>query len=313
VLTSFCRLFYWESFLQVLRISSREASNALTFGSGITTSLRSPFEITLKPNDWTDISTPYQFPILLRDILLETGTERDSLQMCIWEKTDSTTYEGKFIFIGGTSIITQVRDTIKAQPKYDAYTVYNKSSNPITLVIPPVPVAVSPSHSDVRTTKERNDDWKISFKWCVQNDNKNPYYRNLPCFYKNEGGKENIFGPMPPTMSTIQVGVSDTSDNSVHGWACQYKNKLGGVVYKIEFENNSKKNVTLEYHLDNLENLSENYKAKILDRNTMSYETDGSGVSTAIELHKKEKQNRYVVVGTDGFFDNILSRFSKGC
>ncbi|MCP4707668.1 MAG: hypothetical protein GY869_03500, partial [Planctomycetes bacterium] len=45
----------------------------VNFGPGVTPSLKEPCEIVLKPQNWTDLSSPYQFPIMLRDILEATG------------------------------------------------------------------------------------------------------------------------------------------------------------------------------------------------------------------------------------------------
>lgn len=289
---------------QVIWCKSR-VDDAVVFGKGVTTSLRKPFEIILKPNNWTDISTPYQFPILFRDVFIATGNDRDSIQVCIWEKGENIQYEGKFRYIGGINILSQVKDTLKANQKYDAYTIYNKASHPITLVIPPIPV-VTANPFENRTNKENRGNWNISFKWCIKNDKNDPYYRVLPCYFKNEYGKKSIFGPMPPTMNPILVGFSDTSDNSLHGWACQYNDKAGGVVYKIDFKNHSTSIVNLECYLDKLNNLADNYTARILNRKTMTYETDVNAKTMALKLDKEEKQSRYVVVGTDDYFNNIL-------
>jgi hypothetical protein len=110
----------------------------LSFGEGHTTSLRRPYGITLKPKSWTDFCLPFQFPIMLKDILLVTGPPGDSLGFYKWVKS-GTTYKLEEIYSN---------DTLISGQRYDGYTVYNNLSTPVVLLIPPVSLPLSESYTN---------------------------------------------------------------------------------------------------------------------------------------------------------------------
>ncbi len=284
-------------------------SQSIKLGSGNTTSLKEPYRITLKAKNWTDISLPFQFKILLRDVLETTGSASDSLEVYQWIK-DGGTYDVLDLYVAKMDDIEDAVDTLKSEQKRDGYTVYNHTTSPVTLLIPPVSLPLSKYISYKKKGECRNkDSWNVHFKWTREVAGQNRFYRRIRCGYKKSG--ENIeYGLYPPTMSTVRVGVVNGTTDKLCGWALEHRlDKQQGVHFTIGIRNRSLKKTSIEYFLANIEALPENYQAKILNTRTKQYETCTQESPSVITLDAEEQTGRVLVVGTRQYLSHMLAAF----
>lgn len=276
----------------------------IIFGSGATTSLREPYEIVLNPGNWTDISLPFQFPIMLRDILEETGEENvEMLEVYHWEKSD-TIYNGVQKFLGKIDSIAGETDTIYSGQKYDGYTVYNHKNSPIILKIPPTSLPLS-RYSNMKRKITHNPDngWQANFMW--KKAGKKTTFKPIRCGYKPHKSDEWLAGPLPPSMNTIKTGVYNRTNNHTYGWAMQPALKQGGVSFEVAFTNTGKNKAIIEYYVDDISTLPKGYSAKILNSKTNKYENVFRDKASSIEVGANETQYAMLAIGTKAYIDNM--------
>ncbi len=285
------------------------ATQTVSMTGGITTSLREPYEIELKPKDWTDICMPYKFPIMLRDILEENPVLMDSLEVYHWKKSGSV-YEALEIYIASMDTITQVTDTMQVGVKNDAYTIYNHSSGITKLKIPPVSLPLSEYAGIKRPSSTHSEHaWQVHFMWRNLDTGKDGFFRRIRCGYRKSKSEERLFGFMPPGMSKVQVGILDTAGNRLSGWALQPSLKAGGIAFDVCFSNTGEKEVQIEYFLDNLEAVPEEYTAKIFDPGTRKYELYTSENSARIAVNPESSTSRIIVIGTEDYMKSLIKGY----
>lgn len=282
----------------------------ITIGSGVTTSLRNSYEIALKPKSWTDLTMPFDFQILLKDILINTGKDSDSISVHHWAKIDTAVggYETIMLYEPKFHSVDEVTDTIESVMQHDAYTMYNYSYKSVKLKIPPISLALSTNHPTDRKTVRNDNLWHVSYKWKNISKNSNSIYRDVLCGYEAcNSNMQSEYGPIPPTMSSIIVGVIDSmNDDRLCGWALQHDIDKGGLIFEILLKNNSKSKSTIEYFMDNIEDVPDNFKVKVLDPATMQYEECDIDKTARLSLLSGKESRRYVVVGSDDYFNNVL-------
>ena len=269
-------------------------------------SLKQPFEIVLKPQNWTDIAHPFQFDVLLKDILQTTGTMSDSIDIQYWQY-DSTTYSPAEIYNAALDSIVYETDTIKSTQRFDGYTIYNHSVNPITLKIPPIPLSLSNNYTSSQINSNRSyERWDITFSWRDKNDGIHSLFKNIRCGYIKQIADERILGPLPPSFSKIKIGIHDSLKNRLCGYAIENSLKEGGTVFEVTMMNNSEKDAVIEYYLGKLTNLPEGFQAKVFNPEKMVYEGCNEQVKSDVPLKINSVKNRLLVVGTDHYFSKVL-------
>ncbi len=284
-------------------------SLTLTFGMGVTTSLKEPYKIVLKPDNWTDFTLPFQFPVMLRDVLEATNPYYNSLEVYQWKK-DSTGHSAHDIFIFAFDNIEDENDTLLSGQKNDGYTVYNHYATPVTLLIPPVSLPLSKYPAvEKRKPVKSSGSWDICLRW-KDGQSGGPDFKNrVRCGYK-EGDSETIYGTTPPTMGNVLVGFYDSGNNRVCYWALQQGlDKKGGVSFELCFRNYSNNTVKVEYFLDKLNALPDGFNALIFDPKTMKYEACTKDNISKLELSSKSDVMRVLAVGSENYFNNIMSGF----
>ncbi len=299
------------SFIPGRLIWLKSAKNHTIFlGTGVTTSLKKPYEIVLAPKNWTDLTLPFQFPVMLRDILETTGLAvSDSIFVYHWQKSGNI-YEAIDLYNPKFDSITGVVDTIKSQQKYDGYTVYNQSAVQITLRIPPISLPLSQySAAQLRESEPGRKKWNVHFKWTIKDNSDEMFYRRVRCGYaKSE--EETEYGILPPSMSAIRVGILDSSRDKLCGWALEHElDQKGGVAFIVSLNNYSQKDVAVEYHLANLSMLPEGFNAKILNKGTNAYEGCSEDVSSTLTIPLQDRQERVLVIGSEGYLNHIIAAF----
>lgn len=281
----------------------------LSFGEGVTTSLKEPYEIILKPDNWTDFSMPFQFPVMLRDVLEKSSRYGDSLEVYHWEY-DSSGYTTRDLFIFALDNIAEVEDTLISEQKNDGYTAYNHFASPVNLRIPPIslPLSQYPSCKN-ENRKKMNGSWDISVRWREANTGINGFKNRIRCGYKeNEGGK--LFGPSPPSMGSTEIGFYDSGNNRICYWALQQGlDKNGGVSFELSFRNHSDNAVTIEYFLEKLEVLPDGCNAMIFDPKSGKYEEYSRDNIASIKLVSQGEARRILAVGSDSYFRTVMNEF----
>jgi len=284
-------------------------SQTIKFGRGVTTSMKRAYEIELKPDNWTDLSTPFQFPVRLRDVLRATAPN-DSLVVCRWRK-DGASYSGEYIFNsfkGG--LVDTVTSILQPSQMEDGYTIYNHTSSTITLKIPPLCTLLTSGGTTVagRAEEKKGDQWEVNLRWREAGVADGYFKRVICAFDKRMAGER--YGPLPPTMSKIKVGVYDTGKKGVHGWSqrgCTDNN--GGVSYEISFASNLADATTIEYYLENTGSLPAGIKARIYNSDGSGYEESTTGNISTLDVNADRSAVRIVAIGPDAYFDRIGTGF----
>jgi hypothetical protein len=197
-------------------------------------------------------------------------------------------------------------DTLVAGQRVDGYTVKNNGSSDITLKIPPISLPLSPGYRVKRSQAENNDMWDISFLW--KEKDKHNIYRELVCAYNKHIGEKTVFGSLPPSMSRISIGILDSLNNSIHGYAISNSAEKGGMFFKVAFHNTSEAGTRIEYRLDNLDALPEGYLARVLNPSTRLYESADDNPVSELDLSPGTGSvtERLVVVGTSEYLNDVL-------
>lgn len=292
---------------RVIWCKSKEEQH-LNFGEIVTTTLKEPFRIKLKPKNWTDISLPFKFDIYLKDVLYKTGAiAEDSLEIHYWEKNDSS-YNTQSLYIGHLDKISNDTNVLHSGYLRDAYTIYNGSSKSVDLLIPPISLPLSKNTPLRKRVINRDAFWDISFCWKEKSAGHTGKFRSVRCCYKKDMPAKQTFGPLPPGMGDASVGIVDTAKNTIHGWCAQNSIDRGGVVFKIAMS--SSKNIEIEYCLNNLTELPEGIFAKVLDYKNMIFEETGKNNTSTISVSSSRKSEKYVIIGNSYFFDKVLNWIS---
>jgi hypothetical protein len=239
-------------------------------------------------------------------VLDATGAGSDSLlDFYHWVK-DGTTYTADKMRIALIDMRKLADDTLVAGQRVDGYTVKNNGSSDITLKIPPISLPLSPGYRVKRSQAENNDMWDISFLW--KEKDKHNIYRELVCAYNKHIGEKTVFGSLPPSMSRISIGILDSLNNSIHGYAISNSAEKGGMFFKVAFHNTSEAGTRIEYRLDNLDALPEGYLARVLNPSTRLYESADDNPVSELDLSPGTGSvtERLVVVGTSEYLNDVL-------
>jgi hypothetical protein len=198
-----------------------------------------------------------------------------------------------------------VNDTMVSGQRSDGYTVKNNSSSDLILKIPPISLPLSPGYQVKRSSKT-DDMWDISFLW--KEKDKHNIFREVICAYNKNVGDKTVFGSLPPSMSRISIGILDSVNNSIHGYAISNSAEKGGMCFKVAFHNTSEAGTCIEYRLDNLDALPEGYLARVLNPSTRLYESCNDSLVSELALSPGTGSvtERLVVVGTSEYLDNVL-------
>ena len=223
--------------------------------------------------------------------------------------TATGNYLASDVYIFAFDSLTSEKDTLLSDQRYDGYTVYNHYDTAITLLIPPISLPLSKYSTQMaREDSEKNpNSWDISFKW-KDADNES-FFKRVRCGYK-KGDGEAVFGSLPPSMSTMQVGVLDKSSKRVCGWELKRGfDKNGGVTFEISMNNNAEKSADIEYYLDNLTALPEDFIARVYDSKSGEYEVCTQDNVSTVALKSNGSKTRILAIGPQGYFNNLFAAF----
>jgi len=120
----------------------RSEDSRLEYGIGMTPSLKECVTIELPPKSWTDVATPFEFPVPLDEVLDSTGQRGDSLQVVHWVRSEKT-FRAVDFYVPSLGVGDRATAGLKAGAPSDGYSFYNPFDEPVMLRIPPIPPALS--------------------------------------------------------------------------------------------------------------------------------------------------------------------------
>ncbi|MBD3393831.1 MAG: T9SS type A sorting domain-containing protein, partial [Chitinivibrionales bacterium] len=279
-----------------------DKDKAVQFGDGVTTSLRKPYEIRLPSKNWTDISIPFKFAVMLGDIIEATGPVGDSLYYYHWDK-DSVYIAGEMYIEGVPSLADRrYTDSLKYQPKNDAYTVYNPMDSTVTLRIPPTPPALSSVTAPPAAKRAAaGRGWDVWLSW---KSGGGPAGRiRCGAVQGSDGGPR---CPVPPRFGKVFAGV--VNGRGLYGHAIAgAPDERGGYSYEIRFYNQGTSDGRVVYRLENLKSVPPGMRAALFD--PVSADTQSIEQWQSATLGAGNIEYRWVVVGSDAYLKDFVKNF----
>ncbi|MDD5674482.1 MAG: Ig domain-containing protein, partial [Chitinivibrionales bacterium] len=299
----FASLFKFEPG-KLFWIKSNEA-RTIDFGKAITPSLSSTFTIPLNANQWTDFAVPFNFPILLQDIINATKSMTlldksfiDALEIYQWQKSGKTWIA---VLIRGPGIATA--DTVWGGAG-KAYTVYNPKSANI-LQIPPVCAAMSSTGLAKKRDKTQNGSWSARFDFRMENGNGlNPIFLG----YSPNAGLSNYL-PRPPSFTDVTVSVFNRSLNKSFGHAFVRELSGGGMAQEFMFENKTGKAERISGLADKNRNLPDGYEIRFFKPQGGALVSEKDSFSVLVPANGK--QFVFAALGKKEYLANFNKAFGQ--
>jgi hypothetical protein len=188
------------------------------------------------------------------------------------------------------------------------YTVYNPSAEPITLRIPPIPLAMS-TIGAVRKTA-RTGGWSVRVNSRVL-DGDGSELPAVYCMYapSRAGGEKYL--PMPPGFQEVSVGVYEEKAGRVRGHKILRSLTRGGGAFLLAFTNSGKDERTIQFGLDRLGALPEGFKTAIY--NPLRDETtEISATAASVTIGAGSREYRWVFVGDAGYIGSAVKIWGIG-
>ncbi len=275
----------------------------LDFGSGITTSLRDTFTISLPPGNWTDIALPYKFQVHVGDIIDATGGDADSLAFYRWNRGSDDIYETHVLYLPSLPVDSLGDKTRVLSPDArTGYSVYNTTATPVTLRIPPTTHVMSSYHvSRVALPKKADThEWAVTVSPCISGG------RCLGMivlgYVPGRGGR--TWYPVSPGFGKVAVGVYDRRARTVHAHAVEHGLEDGGARFELLFSNDGDAEREIRYALGGLATLPDSMQVRVVDP------VDGSLVrpddALSVTLPAKGRAYRVVSIGNAAFHAGAL-------
>ena len=280
-------------------------------GPGLTTSLKDPVSITLRPLSWTDFALPFKFDVPLVEVLAATGTDADSLEFLLWEK--GTTDK---VYSAGGFYVPWLPDAddgqlLESAEFHDAYTVYNHKSDSVILRIPPIPPELS-SIGVGKRAKKRFDGWDVRVEWesapsvdAAMNRDAGEGVRVVHCAQANGPEASSLFGPMAPSFESAGAGVRCPASGALARYVLHRGGSDAGRVFGIVFYNNGDADAVLGYAVKGTETLPDGYGANLLNAATGT-SVEPLGVVT---VAPRSELQYTLAVGDASFMAGFATRF----
>jgi hypothetical protein len=280
----------------------------ISFGKATTVALNDTFPITLSPNNWTDFSLPFLFPVMLSDIFSATQTKTginygDSLEFYHWKKS-GISYSTEPLYLSRLSGLNSSEQTISGGVG-KAFSIFNPYSNPVTLYFPPTCSAQTLVELKKKTSRPSHNQsaWSVKVK-C--HDDLGNVLADIYC-----GGDETLPGPIyypvPPSFLSKSIQIMDSIHGKYHGAMVTNSKVNQGAIFSLLLSNNSDRWTTLSVAVESFINLPYNNKAVLIDLSaSQAYINDKLSVS----LGKGASQTIYLGVGTSTYISTMKNTIS---
>ncbi|MBD3345714.1 MAG: DUF2341 domain-containing protein [Chitinivibrionales bacterium] len=284
---------------KVVWLKAREAM-PFGLGKGKSVSLKEAYGIELAPQQWTDFALPFLFNITIGDILEATGDDAESLEFYSWvqneiredfNNTSRNVYISEALYIEDITGLNDAAEELKPPP-LTGYTVYNRSSDTVTLRIPPVPSTVS-SYKDGVAKLGRKQGWNIKIEGVTQNGMPvSPIY----CGYTPEEGPATWYS-LPRSFSGVSLGVYDSVRSRVRGHTMKHQADRGVFSYMLALKNDSEHDEAVTCSFNPGKTLPNGYRIKIMDPSSQSW-IPGSE-EPVVEVPSQSTEFRILAVGAE--------------
>jgi hypothetical protein len=283
----------------------RRMTTHIYYGAGRTATLKNGYPVALPARSWVDFCLPYRFDVRVGDVLLASNLSRtdDAVLFCEWARNSADSLN-RYFASGVYLPLTQGKD----DPGYEltsrdgkVYTAFNNTDREIVLMLPPVP----PVMSRVLAKTDGPVGWTFAVRARSGEGDLSPVY----CGYR-EGMRQTVAYPLPPSWSSVRVGVYDRAGKSLCGNLITPRLSSGGCAYELIFENESGQPRKIAYGIERLAGPDNGVVAAILNPETGMIEESADTYSATVDANGR--QYRILVAGTGDFIKHYCSSMYWG-
>ncbi|HEX2956409.1 MAG TPA: DUF2341 domain-containing protein [Chitinispirillaceae bacterium] len=282
-------------------------STIFDFGRAATMSLTDTVEIPLNNKEWTDFATPFMFNIRVGDIISATRNASnltDSLQIYKWIKDSSGTYHCEPFFMA-----TRSDNGLDSLPRvmsiYDAgFSVYNPCDAPVTLRVPPIPEALSPTTGYV-AKRAATEGWVVRV---IPRDNNGAELSSVYCGYTSANTGAHYY-PLPPRFGGPEVGVVEEQSGQLRGSMISNELMNGGCTYLLSLRNEDKCDQTMRLALARWGNLPSEMKTAFYNPLNGQVTNVSSNEAFTVKVEGQTQEYLLLLVGDDNYIASGLKKF----
>jgi hypothetical protein len=276
----------------------------LHLSDGVTPDLRKPYTIVVAPQALSDVSLPYDFSVLVGDIIestdadpLKTG-KGDSLQYYRFVADATGHYYLTPLYIGDWKK-TAPQHMNKADSVKEMFCVYNPYKEQVKLRIPGIPASMSKQTGGLSKKSRTREGWSVQVVGRTAGGSVlSPVY----CGHSEGAVAEEKFYPAMPLLDGIGVRVCDRKmrqwGHEMAQGACE---KDGGVTYILAFSNQGKTAEDITFHVEGLDALPAGLKAVIMDPATDTMTEASAQFQVSVSGGPTGSSYRKLVIGNDAY------------
>ncbi len=265
------------------------------FGRAKSISLRDTFNITLPPNQWTDLVLPFRFNVRLGDVLDATTGARENLEFYRWKGGDPR-FTADLLNKPGN-----VADTSQLRGENEPFTVFNKSNASVTLRIPPIPASLSPRKATsngkalAKTTagaqRTASDAWHYTLRATADD-------MELSDVYVGYYATEITFAVPPSFGNEAVVLVGDNGAEIGHHFGPSIAN---GRTYRLRFYNDDKRQKAFNFSAVPSANTPVGARVTFVRASTGEILGNGSNSAQSISVAGLSREDVFMIVGGNGY------------
>ncbi len=282
----------------------------LHLGRGVTTSLKRSYTAVVAPQTWSDIALPYGFSIRVGDVIDSTnaypanggGNKGEALSFYYWQTDSVNQYRSRPLFLANfdkaSPHLANKADSLSKTAS--GFTVYNSLETSVTLSIPPLPTTLSKYRTAQSLAKKTNrSGWAVRIAGKTGEGELSEVY----CGYC-EGEPGTTYYPVPTLFSGTGIRACDVSKRRFgHALARGNWSKERGISFDLAFFNSTEKMQTMDYQVEDVQQLPENVNVAIVDYATGAFEDASRNLQ--VSLAKGRTVYRRLVIGTDEYLSKV--------
>jgi PKD repeat protein len=274
-------------------------------GSGITSDLNKAVSLTIEPHQMADIAVPYDFPLLVGDIIASTNANSLNISETGDSLIGDSLYYYNFILDAATNKyhteLLYINDgrLNKTAPmsKTDTLTsgffcVYNPFKTSVSLSIPGIPAVMS-KQSALSKKTQASEGWSVRV---VGRTSEGSVLSSVYCGQVNGAPSPIKYYPAVQLIDGAGIRVCDQNLRQWgHAMARGDCAKDGGVTYLLAFTGTTGSLEKITYHAENTDGLPKGLRAIVLDPGSDSV------AEASTELRASVGDFRKLVIGNDSY------------
>jgi hypothetical protein len=113
-------------------------TRSIDLGKGVTASLTDTFSIKIPSKNWSDFNDPFSFNLSVSDVIRNSVEKPEDLTIYKWiEDSKNHSFRADLVYNNAVTPLDSLNDTLYA--RQNGYTVYNHTSETVSLKFPPFP------------------------------------------------------------------------------------------------------------------------------------------------------------------------------